>query len=73
MTAASDPRINPAPGDYLEVNPRRHVRVESVTQTDGGVRVRMVVSNPHTEVHHFEEMPLEDFRADARDAAVRWA
>ena len=26
-----------------------------------------------TEVHHFEEMPLDDFRADARDATVRWA
>ena len=73
MTAASDPRINPAPGDYLEVNPRRHVRVESVTQTDGGVRVRMVVSNPHTEAHHIETMPLDDFRADVRDATVRWA
>lgn len=73
MTGARDPRINPAPGDYLAVSPRRHVRVESVTQTDGVARVRSVVSNPHTEVHHFEEMPLDDFRADARDATVRWA
>ena len=42
MTAPRDPRINPAPGDYLASNPRRHVRVESVTQADGGVRVRSV-------------------------------
>ncbi len=73
MTASRDPRIAPERGDYLVVSPRRHVRVESVTQTDGGVHVRMVVSNPHTEVHHFEDMPLDDFRADVRDATVRWA
>ena len=42
MTGARDPRINPAPGDYLAVSPRRHVRVESVTQTDGVARVRSV-------------------------------
>ena len=73
MTAPRDPRIAPERGDYLVVSPRRHVRVESVTQTDDGTIVRLVVSNPHTEVHHVETMPLDDFRADARDATVRWA
>lgn len=61
MTASRDPRIAPERGDYLVVSPRRHVRVEHITHTDAGPLVQVVVSNPHTEVHHVETMPLDDF------------
>ena len=50
---ARNPLADPRPGDLLRITRRMRVRAEAVG--DGGVRVRMVVSNPHTEVHHFEE------------------
>ena len=50
---ARNPLADPRPGDLLRITRRMRVRAEAVG--DGDVRVRMVVSNPHTEVHHFEE------------------
>ena len=66
-----DPRLNPERGDYLIVGPRRHVRVESVTQSlDQMALVQVCVVNPVTGTHYIDSWRLDWFRREVSGAMV---
>ena len=76
MTAASgsgerNPLRNPMRGDYLIVGPRRHVRVESVTQSiDRMAMVQVCVVNPETGTHYIDSWGLDWYRREVMLASV---